>query len=266
MPEPISASESVGASSTFGPYAAGRYRIPFHHLAQAVYFLVLGRPRNLGVDFDWLVPHLPSFPIVEGTENLPARGPLVIVGNHYQRDGLWMGWSAMLLGRAIYEHCGSDVHWIAITEWDNYRIAGIPIPNSVTRFIFDRFFRTFGFIGMVPPSAPVADRARSVRKILETVSRGGLVGIFPEGGIGETPALIEAVPGSGALVLRLSRLAPVVPAAVYDSEEGLVIRFGSQLSLTLQEEGPKSEQDAKVRAIMMGALARLLPESLRGPF
>src|SRR5271166_5369652 len=104
------------------------YRVPFHLLALAGYFVLRGRPRCLGSDFRFLLPHMPKAPVVQGTEYLPTTGPLVIVGNHYQRPGLWMGWAAMVVGRAVFEHTNRDIRWVAISEWENYRILGIPVP------------------------------------------------------------------------------------------------------------------------------------------
>jgi len=228
--------------------------------------MLRGRPRNLGADFKWLIPHLPSLPSVKGAEHLARDRRQVIVGNHYQRPGLWMGWSAMLLGRAVFEHTGANVHWVAITQWRDYRLGILPVPPLVTQAIFARFYETFGFLGMAPEYASVGERAASVRHLLEVSRSGEVVGIFPEGDVGPTPALIQAVPGTGALLLRLAGRADIVPAAVYDGESSVEIRFGAAVDLEAVRHLPQESRDDEARGLVMKAVAALLPTRLKGVY
>ena len=55
---------------------------------------------------------------------------------------------------------------------------------------------------MEPEGASARDRALGVRGAVEAVKRGDAVGIFPEGNIGPTSAMIRAQQGSRSLLTR----------------------------------------------------------------
>lgn len=255
--------ETADANTSPSP----QYRLPYHHMVQCGYYMLRGSPRNLGDDFRSLIPHLPAGPRVKGVEHLSVGGPLVIVGNHYQRPGLWLGWTAMIAGRAVFEHTKRSVRWVAISEWDNYRLFGVVIPNALTRAIFGRFQRTFGFITMAPTNAPTQERARSVRAALEAVGTGAIVGIFPEGDIGPTPALIPARLGTGLFLTALqSRKARIIPLGVSEERGTLNVVFGPPVDLSEVRALPRPQQDEMARTLAMTAVARLLPIELRGAY
>ena len=140
---------------------------------------------------------------MSGVDHLPVEGPFILVANHYERPGLWMGWPGMIMARAVFEHTAGRLRLIAISEWKEYRVAGILRSPSITRFIFGRFFHTFGFIAMEPEGADPHARAEGVRAALQAIRTGEPIGIFPEGNIGLTPAMIRAQSGSGNFLLAL---------------------------------------------------------------
>lgn len=241
------------------------YRIPLSRLAQAGLFMLQGRPRSLGADFKWLTSDLPVSPVVRGSDNIPTSGPYVVAANHYERPGLWMGWSAMIVARTIYEHTGERLRWIAISEWHQYRLGFVPVPPAITHWIFGRFFDTFGFISMAPAVAGVQERRQGVRAALDAVKAGDAIGIFPEANIGATPAMIEAQPGSGSFVLAMSqRGASIIPLGLFEVNRRLNAVFAPPVDLSETHDLSRADRDAAVRDKVMRAIAALLPEELRG--
>jgi 1-acyl-sn-glycerol-3-phosphate acyltransferase len=245
---------------------APRYRLPITRLLQAAGYMLVNRPRNIGSDFRFLIHRLPRGSSVEGSEHLPETGPYLLVANHYERPGLWMGWSGIVAARAVYEHRRGRLRWIAIAEWEDYRIGFVPVPPLITRALFGRFFDVFGFIAMEPESAGARQRAEGVRRALKAMEDGDIVGIFPEGDIGETPAMIQAQRGSGSFVLALSRLGPVVPVGLYESDGRLCVRFGPAIEMEPLRRVERGLRDEAVTQRVMSAVAGLLPEELRGAY
>lgn len=242
-----------------------RYRIPLHRLAQAAWYMALNKPRNLGQDFHYLESNVPVQPKLEGAEMLNVGGPLVLVANHYERPGLWMGWSGLIIAHKVYETTGRRVRFIAISEWNDFRLAGLPIPPKVTRFAFERFYRTFGFIPMEPEGAGAVARSMGVRAALRAVSGGEVICIFPEGDVGPTPAMIAAQGGVGAFVLRLaSRGAKVVPVGLFEKQGILHVSVAPSVNVDGLMQIPKEERDIVAGWRIMVSVAKLLPPELRG--
>jgi len=257
-------SHRPGIPST-GEAPRPNYRLPLLRLVQAAYYIVRGQPRDLGADFRFLMRNVPVGPLVTGVDNMPASGPFVLVANHYQRPGLWMGWAAMIAGKIIHECRGRRVRWIAISEWDDYRLAGIPVPSPATRYVFGRFYEVFGFIAMPPMRASIQERAAAVRCAMEAIASGDVIGLFPEGTVGETPALLEAREGSGGFLLALSKqAAPIIPLALYEEAGRLRVAFGPPVSLEEATTTSRSERDAVARRLVMEAIAAMMPGELRG--
>jgi len=243
------------------------YRLPLYRLMQAAWYMARDKPRNLGEDFRFLLHTLPAAPDIEGSENLPRNGAYVLVANHYERPGLWMGWTGMALARSVWEHGGRRLRIIAIAHWTDYRIGPIPIPSAVTRVLFRRFFRVFGFIAMEPASAGPRGRAEGVRRTLHALADGDPVVLFPEGDIGETPAMIPAQPGTGSFLLAMvARGAPLIPTAIYESCGRLTIRFGAPLDAVPSTKGNREERDRFASVLIMRSVAGMLPPALRGAY
>ena len=71
-----------------------RYRVPLTFAAEVLGSFALGRRRDMARDCQRLLAGLPVQPRAEGQEHLPMEGSCIIVANHYERPGLWVGWGA----------------------------------------------------------------------------------------------------------------------------------------------------------------------------
>lgn len=118
---------------------------------------------------------------ISGRENLPRRGPLIVVGNHVGNMEVilmvvYSPWQVELLG-----------------------VGDIPIDPG-----FAPVALTFKYI---PVKRGQMDR-QAMNKALDVLNQGGVVGVFPEGGIWDT-RLREAQ--TGVSWLSLHGNAPVLP-------------------------------------------------------
>lgn len=195
-------------------------------------------------------------PIVEGAMHVPPGGAVVLVPNHYQRRGLWIGWPGVVITVAVADRRlpqpEEPVHWLATSGVRLFQWAGRGPEVPVTRRLFGRVAELYGMTPL--PIAGSAGRARAIRRWLRWLEAGQVIGVFPEGLAGRT-ALRPPEPGFGALLRMMSRYNPaIVPVGIFERGDTLHIRFGEVLP------------DAADGDEVMLAIARLLPDSLRGAY
>ncbi len=131
------------------------------------------------------IVYLLFWPRVSGREHLPKTGPVLVVANHKS----W--WDPVLLGVVLPR----QVHFMAKAELYQNRVFG-----TVLRWL-----------GAFPVRRGTADRA-SLRQAFELLSRGRVVGLFPEGTRSRTDVLKAPEPGAGYIALRTP--VTVVPAGI----------------------------------------------------
>jgi 1-acyl-sn-glycerol-3-phosphate acyltransferase len=141
------------------------------------------------------------------------------------------------------------------------------VPRWVTRLLFARAFTTYGLIAMPPPYASAAERSTSMRAAVRELRQGAVLGIMPEGTVGETPELLPAAAGVGAFLLVLSRTgAPVLPVGLYEEGGRLVVHFGEPYRLITPAGLEREAADEHARHQIMAAIRDLLPDPLRGAY
>lgn len=213
---------------------------------------------------------------IEGWENLPSGGPLIVIGNHFS---LFEG--PILLAFLPY---GDRMTWLAATELQESRILKALIK----------------LYNIIPVWRGQPDRA-AIQRALNWLAAGNIVGIMPEGGVDdsmrsrttagiqlglhegpnsrESAELITPRPGAAYLAVRSG--APILPAAFLGSEKILPnlkrlrrtpVRmiigpvFGP---LTIDPALPKVERRAMLDEMgheMMRHMAALMPPENRGPY
>jgi 1-acyl-sn-glycerol-3-phosphate acyltransferase len=119
---------------------------------------------------------------VEGRENLPASGPLVIVGNHF----------SFLDPLAV----------IHITRYPMEFLGGRQAPNAPRAVSWIR-----NLWGILPVSRGGSSRDTLLRA-QNVLGQGGVLGIFPEGG---SWAAVLRPPRPGAALLAARSGAPILP-------------------------------------------------------
>jgi hypothetical protein len=246
-------------------------------LLLVAWIFLSGKPRSLAEDADLVVGLMDPSPRVDGLHFVPPRGAFALVANHYQRGRWWVGWAAAAITHAVAgarDAAAREIHWVALSEWRWFELGGLWVPHPLTSILFQRAARIWGLITMPSRPSDVAGRARALRQVLLYLGRSPdgedapaavPVCLFPEGRA--SVELLEALPGTGALLARLSsRGVPLLPAGVYEEDEGLVVRFGAPFCLGKAPAGSQSELDSWARERVMVAIGRLLPPQLWGAY
>ena len=119
---------------------------------------------------------------VEGAEYLPEQGPVVVAANHFSY------WDPIVLACAL----DRKVHFMAKSNLFTYPVLGFLIKN----------------LGAFPVNRQKKAYRASLKKALQILDEGNVVGIFPEGTRSRTGKLL-ALPGAAFLIQRAG--APGMP-------------------------------------------------------
>lgn len=182
-----------------------------------------------------------------GVENVPPRGPVIIAANHLSNV------DPVLLG-AIFPR---PIVFMGKDELTKLLGMG-PISRAYGAFSVRR---------------GEADRA-AIRRSLEVLESGRVLGLFPEGTRSREGALQEAKAGTGLIALRsgapvvpvgISGTARMTPGRVLSERPEVRIRIGAPIQ-SGPVRGPLRGAAQEHTDRVMRAIAELLPETQRGSF
>ena len=245
------------------------YHVPLSLWLKLAGSLLAGKPRSVLADaLTAFADGRPKLRLI-GVEHIPPSEPCVVVCNHNSLTGfaaIWiaLGISAAFSGRRD-ERAEQDIRWVMTAAWtypDEPLKARLLTP--VTRRLFARLARVYGFVNMPPmPPVPHEVQARAaavlktVRLARENKRNGVLVGLAPEGQ-NNGPEMVEFPEGAGEFIGLLVRAGlAVLPAAVYEDGNTLVVSFGETFVPEIPAE--KRARDSAVSAQVMAAIKRQLP-------
>ncbi len=234
--------------------------------------LLLGKRASFAGHGEWLLARVGLSPVVEGEEKIPPEGPLVIVVNHYQRKGRWVGWNSYLISVVVARHRpGTEVHWVMNEGFARRARGAIPWPRWFLRWLFRRIGRMYGHVLVPIDVDDTTGRARAAREMTELVSprapekRGAILGIFPEAR-NSPSGLAEPPPGVAGLVRVLARRGvPFLPAGVFEVEGISHLTFGDLVDIGPQAVADGAGAESAVRSLMV-AIGRLLPPEMWGAY
>ncbi len=185
---------------------------------------------------------------IHGLENVPPRGPYIMLSNHLSAIDPPLLMAAI---PAVITVFAADTH-------RHEFIAGA-VMNA---------------LGAIWVRRGEVDR-EALRAALDILKDGGIIGLAPEGTRSKTGALIEGKIGAAYLATRAN--VPLVPVVVTGSEIGLaaVFKFARpRLTVTVgppfrlpPSEGKAGRRElAQGTDIIMRTLARMLPVKYRGVY
>ena len=195
----------------------------------------------------WLV----GPPRVEGLEQVPRTGPLLVVANHCSNlDRPTVGW-------AVGHRSGRVIHFMAKEEMRSWPVAGWLARNAGVFFV----------------RRGAGDRSAQ-RMALAILEQGSVLGLFPEGTRSRDGQLAEGRAGAALLAMRTG--VPVLPVGVAGTQHlfrgrrfiprrsKVTIRIGPTFSLPVKADGlDKAALRAGTETIMR-AIAAQLPPTQRG--
>ena len=203
-----------------------------------------------------------------GQEHIPNRGPFLLTINHYGRPGFMAWWLTFALSASL----PTEVHWVMTGAWVLPGHWYETLVRDLTTWLFRQIARVYGFTNMAPVapfSNEVEDRARSVRRVLAYVRQTPqpVIGLAPEGRDFPDAVLGPSPSGLGRFVARLAPACQVIlPAGVFEQGEHLCVHFGTPYRLDLPTGLSPDALDRHISQVVMRAIARLVPEHLRGEY
>ena len=205
---------------------------------------------------------------VFGKENIPTKGPCLILMNHYSHEGYIPMWSAF----SITSLLPMESRWMMTYAWTSPNVTWDWFKRRLTRIVFTAICRVYGFIPM-PPMPPdpreVTERTIAIRTLMALVRQRLPIalGMAPEGR--DYPGALLGWPPSGMGRL-LGQISPffecIIPVGVYEENDQQVIHFGQKFNINVKTYSTKEEEDKEISLNVMRLIAKLLPEKLRGKF
>jgi 1-acyl-sn-glycerol-3-phosphate acyltransferase len=187
---------------------------------------------------------------VEGLENVPRQGPLIVCPNH----------SATLDPPMVPAFLPRSDSW-SMAKSEYFR-------NPILRWLF-------GSYHAFPVVRHTADRA-ALRRSFDLLKAGHVLIIYPEGTRTETEGLAEPEPGAGFIAQKAG--CPILPVALTGTREcfpkgahwprrvPVTIRFGKPFLVQQRRPNGRRVTHEEASEAIMLAIAELLPPEMRGLF
>jgi 1-acyl-sn-glycerol-3-phosphate acyltransferase len=208
--------------------------------------------------FGRVVIHILVFPFanwsVKGRENIPGKGPFLIVCNHLSLA------DPPTVAASIPLKC------FFMAKEELFR-------DRWSRFWVENF-------GAIPVSRGGVDR-KAIQRVEESLKKGISVIIFPEGGRSKTLQLQPALPGAALIASRTG--VPILPVSITGTEKlknmrlkpllwcvfhrpMITVNIGRPFQPGPADAGPPKEKRHVLMNSIMGEIAALLPPEYRGVY
>lgn len=229
--------------------------------------LVLGRRRSFLADAQAYVSRLRPPLEQHGTPLCHSAQGCVVTANHYHSRTFRSWWIALALTACL----GEEIHWVMSDAWTYPDPLRSRLITPLTRRVFRRLARIYGFTSM-PPMPPrreeIERRALAVRAVLAYVRHAHrpLLGLIPEGSDSPDGSLMRPPSGVGRFLLLLVRAGLAIqPAGIYEQGGVVHLQWGAPIE-SLPASGSIDERDRCAADTIMKAIAACLPSFLRGAY
>jgi len=186
---------------------------------------------------------------VQGRENIPLNGPLILITNHVNLvDPFFL--------------------LFAFPRWINFMA-----KEELFRSPFLRFWLRFA--GSIPISrdGKVTEKQKTLKSARDALQRGLILGMFPEGGRSHDGKLKKGKPGSAVIALKTN--VPLLPVGIIgtDNIKGIswlwkrpriIIKIGKPFKLPANEGIISRSQMRSLTTQLMMEIATLLPPEYQG--
>ena len=170
---------------------------------------------------------------INGLENIPQTGPLIVVANHVSN------FDPPVLGASI----NRKIHYMAKAE-------------LFENFFVEKIMRTYGAF---PVNRGRPD-TKAIKEALRLIKEGKVLGIFPEGTRNQTGELGRAKLGSVLLATRSQ--APLLPVGLKTRkpfQEGTEVNFGEPFTLDeYYDRNLERSEMRKAGEVIMNKIGALL--------
>ena len=196
------------------------------------------------------------------------QGRNVYAINHFSAQGFPTMWIAFALGAAIPR----EIHWTMTSAWTFPNRPFRKLLRWLSEKVLKLIAEVYDFTLMPPmPAEPgeTQERAIAIRELFQLAMTNKDMSFafapegrdYPGGVLGKTP------PGFGRFIREFCRMGfRIQPAAIYEEDSNLILKFGNPFSLMDREGGSRQIEDDEISNQIMTAIARLLPSRLRGGY
>ncbi|MEA1872452.1 MAG: lysophospholipid acyltransferase family protein [Chloroflexota bacterium] len=188
---------------------------------------------------------------VEGRENIPLTGPLILITNHVNLfDPFFLIFS--------------------FPRWINFMA-----KEELFRSPFLRFWLRWAGSLSIRRGGKISDKQKMLKSARDALEKGLILGMFPEGGRSRDGKLRKGEPGSAVIASKTN--VPLLPVGIAGTDKikgiswlwkrpGIVINIGKPFKLPPTYSKMSKSQMQLLTAQLMKEIAALLPPEYQGAY
>jgi len=238
------------------------WKLPADFMVQIIPALIFLKKRNFRDDSIKVFNSTKIKIDSKGANNIPAKGPVLFLVNHFSAPGFSVLWLAMSMAAT----CPKNITWAMTDAWTFPKHRIRKLAREISHVILTRIAKVYGFF----PFQPIADepinvieQSLAVRRILYFARDHpeSMLGIAPEGRDNEWGKLGIPPRGAGLLINAFTKLNyKLIPVGFYATPEVCHLNFGKPLVLNIGKSLEKDEIDRQTRRKVMHAIKDMLPK------